>query len=474
MIKQGIVILMMASSLAQADIGSKVDDWFNQNNYSNVTVPGVYEGQSARYFTLGGISTRAPITRPFQLVNVQPPQFSAGCGGIDFYSGGFSAVSADQFIENLRAIGQNAPSLAFMLALSITSPQIKGAIEWVQDKADELNKFNQDSCALAGRAIGGTLSVLGVEDANCTVKRVQEYGEDWNIAKDECRKERERADTENDGSGANHAAIVKGNLTWFALMQDPFFREDLDFAELVMNIVGTVVFKPSSDGRSGGNDSIVPAIEDGVIKDRFRNIYVALMEGRDAENDIEIRRCQNRSNDPEEGCNELSPGLVIISKDFDGMHTRIRNIVNNIVRNIYDDAVLEPVEQGLISSSRIPLYRYLTASAAYFPRGSDLSSLTGDYTQLIAEDILLAQLVSIIGLVEENSANLPNGLSATNEMEGYLERLSSVQEGLGVLQRENEFDVEQFFTLQRQIRIYEQALMSRLSSGLIDSARWGQ
>ncbi|WP_286842323.1 hypothetical protein, partial [Idiomarina sp. UBA4206] len=39
-----------------ADTASKVDSWFNNMNYHTVTAPGVYEGQSARFATLGGIS----------------------------------------------------------------------------------------------------------------------------------------------------------------------------------------------------------------------------------------------------------------------------------------------------------------------------------------------------------------------------------------------------------------------------------
>ncbi|WP_223823293.1 conjugal transfer protein TraH [Candidatus Enterovibrio altilux] len=57
-------------------------------NYATVTNPGVYEGQSARYATLWEMSTRAPITQPFNFINAQTLKFSAGCGGIDFFAGG--------------------------------------------------------------------------------------------------------------------------------------------------------------------------------------------------------------------------------------------------------------------------------------------------------------------------------------------------------------------------------------------------
>ena len=52
-------------SISSADTAAKVNSWFSDMNYATVTNPGVYEGQTARYATLGGLSTRAPITQPF-------------------------------------------------------------------------------------------------------------------------------------------------------------------------------------------------------------------------------------------------------------------------------------------------------------------------------------------------------------------------------------------------------------------------
>jgi len=105
-----IIFFLLIPSTALAGVAEKLNSWFGQQNYSNATRPGVYETQSARYATLGGLSYRAPITQPFRLLSLQTPRFSAGCGGLDLYGGGFSVMNADQFVEALRAIGQNAAS----------------------------------------------------------------------------------------------------------------------------------------------------------------------------------------------------------------------------------------------------------------------------------------------------------------------------------------------------------------------------
>ena len=59
---------------ARADLGEDLESFFGDMNYANVTQPGVYEGQSAGYFTGGGLYVRNPV-REFDLVNVQMPRF---------------------------------------------------------------------------------------------------------------------------------------------------------------------------------------------------------------------------------------------------------------------------------------------------------------------------------------------------------------------------------------------------------------
>ena len=60
-----LAFAIYSPALVFADTASKVEGWFNNMNYQTVTTPGVYEGQSARFATLGGVSARAPITQPF-------------------------------------------------------------------------------------------------------------------------------------------------------------------------------------------------------------------------------------------------------------------------------------------------------------------------------------------------------------------------------------------------------------------------
>lgn len=469
--------ITLIGGTAQADTAAKVNQWFNNMDYANVTGPGVYEGQTARYATLGGISTRAPITQPFNFINVQTPKFSAGCGGIDFYSGGFSAINADQFVQNLRAIGQNAQSLAFMLAIQIVSPQLSGVMEDINSWAQKLNSLNMDSCEAATALVGGTMDFFGAKEGNCTVKRMNDFGEDWSVANYNCTTGGEIKNTEGAGASPNEITFSKGNLAWSVLMQDPLFSNDLEFAEMILNITGTIIIadsNPSDDGESTIR-FIDPTIDDnGSFTERGKNIYTAMLMGNEAAVNIQYYRCNQNRNADQDGCTRMTNNLQTLAPGWQGLKSRVRDEIVDIVEKIYDDQPLTNTQLGIVRSTRIPLYKYLASTAAYFPRGTNVGAITNDYTDLIAEDILLRNLSAVIEKARQAISSMPNNMGASDEAKDYRERLDKILKGIGKLKDENNNDADLYFAMQGRIQNYERAIMSRLSSGMVQSAMWGR
>ena len=467
-----ITALTGMSDVAQADTAAKVNQWFNNMDYANVTGPGIYEGQTARYATLGGISTRAPITQPFNFISIQTPKFSAGCGGIDFYSGGFSAINSDQFVKNLRAIGQNAQSLAFMLAIQIVSPQLSGVMEDINSWAQKLNAINMDSCEAATALVGGTLDFFGAKEGNCTVKRMNDFGEDWSVANYNCTNGGKIKNTEGAGDSPNEITFSKGNLAWSVLMQDPLFSKDLEFAEMILNLTGTIIIADDNTSDDSGSKIrfIDPTIDqDGSFTERGRNIYTAMLMGNEAKIKIQYYRCNQNRNADQDGCTRMTDKLQTLSPKWKGLKARIRDEVVAIVDRIYDDKPLTATQLGMIRSTRIPLYKYLAAIAAYYPRGLNIGAATNDYTDLIAEDILLRNLSAVIEKARQAVSDLPN----SNEAKDFRKRLDKILQGLGKLKDRNNNNIELYFAMQGRIQNYERAIMSRLSSDMVQSAMWG-
>lgn len=467
--------VLATSSYVEADTKSKVESWFDDMNYANVTQAGVYEGQSARYATLGGVSTRAPITQPFNLVDVQTPSFSAGCGGIDMYLGGFSAVNADQFIENLRAIGQNAKSLSFMLAIQIVSPQLSGIMNDVQNWANKYLNMNMDSCEAASALVGGGLSLLDKEKSNCITTRQQTYGEDFTTASYQCTTGGSRKSTTNSDGDRNTADFIEGNLAWYVLMQDPFFKNDLEFSQLVMNITGTVIMSQTA----GGFDSptsikfVEPSINSTTEKERFTNIYNALLYGRDSTNNLIIYKCTSLVNSID-GCQTVSGSPQSVTPNWDGLYKKVDLLMQSIVSKIKSDSALTAQEKGLISSTRIPVYRYLSAITTQFPSTVPLESITNEFQELIAQDILLSSLNAVVQRVEMSLGTLKNGLSASESVIEFKEKLQEVMAGISQKQKENKLTAEKYIRMREEIRKYERQLMPKISGQIASAAMFRQ
>lgn len=474
--KMNKVVFFIAAAIsfgASASTQTKVDSWFNNMNYVNVTNPGVYEGQTARYATLGGISTRAPITQPFQFITVQTPKFTAGCGGIDLYTGGFSAIDSDAFVNNLRAIGQNAQSLAFMLAVQVVSPQLSGVMQEIQSYADQFKLGAMDSCQAATELMGGAMDYMGNEKSACTIKRMSDFGEDWNQANYKCTLGGGRQQTKAAGD-PNSVEFIEGNLTWYVMMQDPFFSNDTEFAEVILNVVGTLIIKDASNSEDSAKvpTLIPPALTKDSKSERFNNIYKALLYGANATDKLQIYRCQPISADTD-GCKTMTSNLVQVTPNWIGLHQRIETMVTSIISKIRNDQQLSPEERGLVSSTTIPLYRYLTATAAYFPIGADTEKLTDQYTQLIAKDILFRHLVAVLERVDSNASNSKN-IGNSNSLKDYREKLKNAMDGIARLKEDNEATAEDYFTMQDRIRLYEQGLISKLGSKMVTSTLWGR
>lgn len=471
-----LLILSLPLNL-NASVAEKIDKWFDGQNYLSTTKPGIYEGQSARYATLGGISTRNAIMKPFDIIDLQPPRFSAGCGGIDFYTGGFSAIDSEQFINGLRAIGQSAQSFAFMLAVQVVSPQFAGVMQKIQEWANEFKKLSKDSCAIASQVLGGAMDQLGTREGNCTIKRMSDFGENWEVANYACTNKGQIKSTEAAGEGPNKFAFVKGNLTWYVLMQDEYFKTDLEFAEIIMNLIGTIIIKDAADSATSINTTseilmLDPSLQGEIKNERFESIEQAVLHGNSTSNSLLIYRCEKLNNNPN-GCEALQKEIQRFSPNWEGLYIKVDKLVNSIVKKIYQDEELSAQEKGFINATSLPLYRFLTVITAYHPSGNLSASLYQEYTHLIAEDIMLRSLSMVVARVDQRASMLKNGMSTSVQVKQFKEKLQAVLSGIAHLSKENRLSADKSLEMLQRIQMYEKTLMSKISGGFISSALWG-
>lgn len=462
--------LSAAVSSAVAGPAEKIGSWFTDQNYANVTAPGVFEGQGSRMVALGGVSTRAPITQPFEFASIQTPRFSAGCGGIDVHMGGFTMVDGDAFVENLRAIGQNAQGLAFMLAIQAVSPMLSGAMEFIEEIQKELNKFNMDSCEAASQLVGGALEYFDREKANCIAERRKTTGEDFAKASEWCTTRGGKKPTENE------VDFIEGNLTWYVLMQDPFFKNDTAWSELMMNIVGTVIITRTDNSSDSAKVRTVlpPAIQNEVFTERYKNIMAAILHGRKASSGLYIQGCEGGTTNSPSGCQQISAVPKPVTVNWDGIYDRVKNLLTSIYGKIKSDTALTNQEAGLIAATRLPVYRYLSAASTYYPGWVDMSSFGGtDYAALIAEDIINNAISAVLDRIETNMKSPPKGMGESKEFKEYAKVMDKVRTGVALQMQNGSDRAGELESMMNNIARYEKALLPKIGGEIASAALWG-
>ncbi len=95
-----LILLFLFSENLFADINGDLNHFFNNLGYAeNYSKPSAYKAQQAGFYSGGSIFLRNQV-RNFQIAQIDLPKINAGCGGIDFHTGGFSFINSEG-IKNL-------------------------------------------------------------------------------------------------------------------------------------------------------------------------------------------------------------------------------------------------------------------------------------------------------------------------------------------------------------------------------------
>lgn len=470
-----LVAGMLWPMALQADINSKTDQWFNTWNNANVTQPQVVRNQGGGYyFTGGGVSARNRITRVGELVSFQPPSMSAGCSGIDIYSGGFGFIDADAFIDSLKGIADNAESLVYMLAIQAVSPQLNEAIETIQSWAEKANRLAMDSCAAATELVGGVGEAMGRENFSCEVRRQNNYGESWEEAKAKCQNQGARSTRNADRVVAerNDVTFSEGNLTWMAVKgaNASGILGDRQANELYMTLFGTLIRSfPRGRADETAQDLVLPSAFTGIgATAEWDNVINALIKGGDF-GDLRIYKCRETEN-----CLAVStsPEAVTINK---GMEDRVLDLIDGIVDALANDTPLSNEEVKLISSSPLPIFAYIRTVLAL--AGGNPAMLNreqwSEYARVLAELIVIQNLMTVAETVRLQAHNMPQGISTS---EGAVQSwVSSIDFASALLlerQKQVEGAWETKLAMIDQIAKYERKLVATLGREIVLNSWW--
>jgi len=278
LLSAALTLSALPAFASSSGLQGEMDKMFGQMSTS--TSPQVSMGAQRGVITGGSLQIRSPVTpQSAQLLNFQPPSFSAGCSGISLYGGSFSFISGQQFVQLLRSIAANAEGLAFQMALQAMSSQLSQQLSSLSDKIQQMTSTTLNSCNIAHEAMNATGASSAISSFGSTVGQSMStaYGDvtDSFGAASGDTPQTPAAQTAAANHPAEMAKIVYQNVVWAALQTHQigmsFGGSSPQQLEAdIMSLTGTVIVcNPQTntacapgDGDAGGTgmDFVAPTI----------------------------------------------------------------------------------------------------------------------------------------------------------------------------------------------------------------------
>jgi hypothetical protein len=252
------VLSLLIAPIASADINDGLDNMFMTTGNE----PTIYQSQRRLGVDIGTLRLRAPINT-FNVVNLTPPQFRSGCGGIDLYGGSFTFINAEQFRQMLRQIGANALGYAFKLALATMCEKCDSILTGLQEKIDALNKMQVDSCRWGQGLVNDFTDAMGFkvsEDAVQEGSASAMFADGFEALRSQFENPGDSLSGGNaSGADPNNREDV-GNYTWNALVVSGaggrfnFVPGNMSHDEILMNIAGSYILRAPSAAEAEEGD----------------------------------------------------------------------------------------------------------------------------------------------------------------------------------------------------------------------------
>jgi conjugative transfer pilus assembly protein TraH len=403
----------------------------------------LYKSQAGGYYTGGGgMTVRTPV-KDAKLVRVEIPKMpEAGCGGIDIYHGGFSFISGDEIVETMQAVASNAAGFAFMLGLETVSPAACNTMRQLQSWANTVNGIGINSCEAAAALVGSVWPANDMADQHVcrTAGSLVKYP-DYIKGRSHCSIQKETREALD-----KHTMLKSEyNIAWEALMSQPYFKDGKNqtMAELYMTLVGTFVVRKNEENP----EYHFSKIGDGTF-------LKSLLEG----GSIEKYKCGDK-----EKCLVVKEIPEFISEK-DSWFGRTRKILSSMQYKAVNDQPLDSDEKGLLSTSRLPLYKFVNVLSAYH-RGKPFSTDMDSLADIVTWDIFVQLANEAIETVRRGCIQIKASSMYSSELDRYLSDLDHVKQELRRYEEyvQKSFDIE--MRLIQKMQLLEQQINSEIMAG---------
>ncbi len=459
----GIVAILLCAMLSTTQ-AAELDTMFDEiGAYGNVTGPAAYNAQSANIYSGGSLYMRTPI-RNYQLVSVEAPYLRMGCGGIDLHAGSFSFINKDALTAMFKNIGSNAIGYSFVLALGTICPDCKNGIQWMNQIAAEVNKFNINSCeaakGLMPRNIKDTISTTQATLAESWGRISNAYTDQndskQNIGGDDLKK-RDQLVNMRATDPRLKAVDPKGNIVWRALKNMPDLTDEQRL--LFMNFIGTVIITENPTDGSMNPQYYAPT--------KITLQDVLGVPGQPL-TQVQGYSCFDNLTD----CEQLAPNIPLTLADS-SIRYRVNTVVWDFVAAIQGNTAPQASSISFLGSTPLPLYKMISVAL-----------MTGNYMTILRDTVEITSMEIASSYINYVADTLDKMLANHKVMSdsatsALVDKLAKNVEGLRKQVFEAKMiaynEVKNTYVMTDKIKMFERDLLasvpSRLGKSITATAR---
>lgn len=395
-----ILSILSSANVSLAGFDNLIKDVFPRGTMSNITASAIVNEQSAGHIIGGSVIIKTPATPQLQLVQARAPSCRLGglpCGAqVELLGGAISMVSGQELMRYLKSLPQTAVTYGGMMAIKTLCPQCQDLLEYLDAKADWLNKMSFDKC----HAVQSLMDpMFPKEDAKAEGLRQSKMvltGGGRDMADYQSKSKLDNGEDASKGVEELESQLGDNyNIVWKALEKKvpAGAGEAKELKELLMSISGTIIGTKGADRRfkvrhlkSLVNKDLIKQFigSEGVSKDTVR-LYIC--------NDLEY--CIN----PEAKEQRVSNDSFLFQ--------RVQKIVSSIVEKVLSNqGRLSAEEETIIALSSEQLILKIEMDLATYAGKNNVLNNQIEYIEALSYDVVTGYLQGLLSEVQEAVSEL--------------------------------------------------------------------
>lgn len=426
-----LMTLSMSLGFSGEDFEQTIRSWMDKFNVvATHNRPDAFKSQLG-FHLVGGQGIVRPIVDDFNPIHIDFPKFSAGCGGINYATGGIHIANGTEMVDALKQIATGGVCYAFNLGLQVVSPQIAAATKDIQHFANQLNSININSCEVSKSIVQALMpNIDRSSQVICSEAAVTNSVVDGYIrAKHKCS----RGDFEDQMLGEvkkENPDWVLGeyNVAWEAMKKTGI--DDHLTRLLFLNITGSIVVSKEKRGKTDIQRKI--ALYPSKIKDSLDGILF----GGVIPKAYQLHRGSDGKYD------ELNIDLQDLHISHSNCwKTKIYKQLRSLADKFDNESMgsraeaLSDEDKKLLNSTKLPIGSMMTLMSQWSGSAMDLASLN-DCAEIIACERLCEFIGTLLGHIRSASSTL-EVLHTDGSLEEYVKSLDRVEKMIRDYERRN-------------------------------------